>query len=239
MHYSIAIVGSSSAIGHALAEHISNTLPDVALHTFSRQSFTPLKENWRHYFVDYIDESSLADAAKRATEKEKFDLIVVTTGILHNADIQPEKSMRDLNAEHFSHIISVNTIVPALIAKHFLPHLTKERRAVFAALSARVGSLSDNKTGGWHAYRASKVALNMLIKNFAIEMRRTHKQAIIAGLHPGTVDSPLSKPFQAHVPKDKLFTPAFSAERLFHVITQLKTENSGHCFAWDGKEIEP
>ena len=239
MHYSIAIVGSSSTIGHALAEHIADTLPDVALHTFSRQSFVPLKENWRHYFVDYMDESSLADAAKSATEKEKFDLIIVATGILHNADIQPEKSMRDLNAEHFSHIIAVNTIVPALIAKHFLPHLTKERRAVFAALSARVGSISDNKTGGWHAYRASKVALNMLIKNFAIEMRRTHKKAIIAGLHPGTVDSPLSKPFQAHVPKDKLFTPAFSAEHLFRVITQLQTENSGHCFAWDGKEIEP
>ncbi|HCH93311.1 MAG TPA: C-factor, partial [Erythrobacter sp.] len=97
-------------------------------------------------------------------------------------------------------VFRLNTIGPALVAKHVLPLLPRDRRSVFAALSARVGSIGDNRIGGWHSYRASKAALNMLLKNFAIELGRTHKQAIVAGLHPGTVDSALSEPFQANLP---------------------------------------
>ena len=111
--------------------------------------------------------------------------------------------------------------------------------SVFAALSARVGSISDNILGGWYAYRSSKAALNMIIKNAAIEISRSNKQAIVVGMHPGTVDSHLSKPFQSRVPKHQLFTPEYAAEKLLHVMTALMPSDSGKCFAWDGKEILP
>ena len=124
-----------------------------------------------------------------------------------------------------------------MVAKNFLPKLAKDQRAVFAALSARVGSISDNQLGGWYSYRASKAALNMIIKNLSIEMKMRYKQTIIVGLHPGTVDSRLSKPFQANVPAGKLFTADYAVAKMLEVINTLTPENSGKCYAWDGKEI--
>ena len=126
-----------------------------------------------------------------------------------------------------------------MIAKYFLPKLNREKRSIFAALSARVGSISDNQLGGWYSYRASKAALNMVIKNIAIEISRFNKKAIIVGLHPGTVDSNLSKPFQVNVPYGKLFTPEFSTQKLVEVLRSLTSKQSGKCFAWDGQEILP
>lgn len=129
-------------------------------------------------------------------------------------------------------------MLPALIAKHFLPKLNRENKAVFAVLSARVGSITDNRLGGWYAYRASKVALNMILKNAAIEIGRRYKKSIIIGLHPGTVNSPLSKPFQTNVPDDQMFTADFSVKKMIEVLDSVTPEKSGSCFAWDGKEIE-
>ena len=131
----------------------------------------------------------------------------------------------------------VSLIGPALVAQAFLPKLAKNKKTIFAALSARVGSISDNRLGGWHSYRASKAALNMLIKNFSIEVARKNKQAIIVGLHPGTVDSRLSKPFQKNVKPEHLFSADYSAKKLLQVIDQLTVKDSGGCFAWDGKKI--
>jgi len=133
----------------------------------------------------------------------------------------------------------INTFIPALMAKHFIPRLNLDRQSIFAALSARVGSISDNRLGGWYAYRASKTALNMIIKNAAIETARRNKKAIIVGLHPGTVDSSLSKPFQRNVPDEKLFAPMRSAQDLLKVLDDLNPEQSGRCFAWDGQEVKP
>ena len=126
-----------------------------------------------------------------------------------------------------------------MIAKHFLPKLNRENLSIFAAISARVGSISDNYLGGWYAYRASKSALNMIIKNAAIEIGRRNKNAVIVGLHPGTVDSKLSKPFQGNIPHNKLFTPEYSAKKLLEVISTLKPWQSGKCWAWDGTEVDP
>jgi NAD(P)-dependent dehydrogenase (short-subunit alcohol dehydrogenase family) len=121
--------------------------------------------------------------------------------------------------------------------KHFLPLLSRDRRALFGVLSARVGSISDNTLGGWYSYRASKAALNMVVKNAAIEMARKYPQTIVAGLHPGTVDSALSKPFQSHVSSHKLFSPVQAAGFLLQVLEGLTPEHSGKCFAWDGQEV--
>jgi NAD(P)-dependent dehydrogenase (short-subunit alcohol dehydrogenase family) len=115
--------------------------------------------------------------------------------------------------------------------------MLREQRAVFAALSARVGSISDNRLGGWHSYRASKAALNMLLRNLAVELGRSHPQAVVAGLHPGTVDTGLSRPFQKGVADGKLFAPAYSAERLLAVLDGLTPADSGGVFAWDGARI--
>ena len=132
---------------------------------------------------------------------------------------------------------SVNAIGPALVAQAFLPLMAKDNKTVFAALSARVGSISDNRLGGWYSYRASKAALNQYLRTAAIEQRRRWPQCVVVGLHPGTVDTPLSKPFQKNVPKDGLFTPSQSAERLLDVIDRLQPADTGHLFAYDGNRI--
>jgi len=226
----IAIFGASGAIGSAFTKLLSEKHPNASIFAFSRNG---------EYGIDYSSEDSIAEAAELATKEKPLDLVIVAGGMLHDGELMPEKSLRDLSAEKFHRIFEVNTITPALIAKHFLPKLNKEQSSIFAALSARVGSISDNRLGGWYAYRASKAALNMIIKNAAIEFGRRNKQAIIVGLHPGTVDSDLSKPFQGNVADGKLFTPEYSAEKLLQVLENLSTEQTGKCFAWDGKQICP
>lgn len=136
-------------------------------------------------------------------------------------------------------ILHLNTIGPALIAKHVLPAFARTRPASFAAISARVGSIGDNRIGGWHSYRASKAALNMLIRNFAIELGRTHKQAIAVSLHPGTVDTSLSEPFQANLPDGQLTNTEDCANNLLAVLDGLTPADSGHVFDWKGERIEP
>lgn len=168
-----------------------------------------------------------------------LDLVIVASGILHAPGIMPEKSLRDISADKFMQLYQANAIVLALIAKYFVPALSKKHRSVFAALSARVGSISDNRLGGWYACRASKAALNMTIKNVAIETQRTNKQAIVCALHPGTVDSPLSEPFQKNVPEGKLFTADYSVACMLQVLDSLTSSDSGKIFAWDGKEVVP
>lgn len=228
--HNIAIVGSSGAIGHSFQLLLSKRYPDATLFAFSQHG----NKN-----IDYNDEKSMEAAAELSAQYKPLDLVIVTNGMLHNVDIMPEKSLKDLSAAKFQHLFKVNTITPALIAKYFLPKLNSTNRSIFAALSARVGSISDNKLGGWYAYRASKAALNMMIKNTSIEIARKNKNAIIVGLHPGTVDSELSKPFQRNVAADKLFTPDYAVQKLLEVLENLIPSQTGKCFAWDGSEILP
>lgn len=246
VYKNIAIIGSSGAIGQALLTHLAATFPDACIHAFSRKPANNSVDkeqgqpcSLQLYCMDYHDEASISEAAQLAAQDKPLDLVLVTTGLLHDELVSPEKSLRDLSAEKFQHVFTANTITPALVAKHFLPKLALKQHAVFAALSARVGSISDNHLSGWYSYRASKAALNMVIKNAAIGTARRNKQAIVVGLHPGTVDSALSQPFQSRVPEGKLFTPKYCAERLHHVINTLAPHDSGKCFAWDGQEIEP
>ena len=226
----IAIIGASGAIGGACVRRLVERYPAAHVHAFARDA---------ELSIDYDDEASIAAAAELAAQAGPLDLVLVATGMLHSGNTLPEKSLRDLSADKFARIFAANTITPALLAKHFLPRLSRERPAVFAAISARVGSISDNQLGGWYAYRASKAALNMVIKNAAIEMSRRNKKAIVVGLHPGTVDSPLSKPFQANVAAGKLFTPEYSAQKLVQVLEKLTPAHSGQCLAWDGEVIAP
>lgn len=187
--------------------------------------------------ADICDEDSLARLAADLKDGGPFHLIINATGLLHAGDIQPEKALRQLNAANMAAVLAVNTIGPALICKYFLPLMARDTKAVMAHLSARVGSISDNRLGGWTSYRAAKAAQNMLVKNAAIETARRDKQKIIIGLHPGTVDTNLSAPFQGNVATGKLFSPAQSVGHLLAVIEQVTPESSGKVFAWDGAQV--
>ncbi|MFT6071578.1 MAG: NAD(P)-dependent dehydrogenase (short-subunit alcohol dehydrogenase family) [Alphaproteobacteria bacterium] len=237
----IAILGASGAIGQALTQQAALSYPDATIHAFSRSGNQTAQHHDRimHYPLNYDCETALDNAAKMASSTMPLDLVIIAIGVLHTDHIMPEKSLKDLSQEKFAHIFHVNTILPALIAKHFTPKLNKNTQSIFAALSARVGSISDNNLGGWYAYRASKAALNMILKNTALEISRKNSQAVIVGLHPGTVASTLSKPFEKNVQAHKLFTPDYSATQLLSVINQLSPSDTGKIFAWDGQEIQP
>jgi NAD(P)-dependent dehydrogenase (short-subunit alcohol dehydrogenase family) len=184
------------------------------------------------------EETIVAAAETIRASVDGLHLAIVATGILHDgARLKPEKSWRALDGEAMATAFRLNAIGPALVAKHFLPLLAMGRKSVFAALSARVGSIGDNRLGGWHAYRASKAALNMLIRTLAVELSARNPDALCVGLHPGTVDTALSKPFQANVPAGKLFAPETSARYLLGVLDRLTPANSGSIYAWDGEKI--
>jgi len=185
--------------------------------------------------LDLTDPASIAAAAARIDAP--LDLVIVATGMLHDASAGPEKSLRDLDSARLMRSLAVNAIGPALVAQAFLPKLRTDRKTAFVALSARVGSIGDNRLGGWYGYRASKSALNQLLRTAAIEHARRSPLGIVASLHPGTVATNLSAPFQRGVPTAKLFTPAFSANAMLGVLDRLTPADSGGLFAWDGQAI--
>ena len=238
MKKNIIIIGSSGAIGSSFLKHYAEEDKNNVIYALSRGEAVSPSSNIHNVPIDIESDSSISNASSICSEAGPFDIIIVTTGMLSDENISPEKSLRHLNKESLSKIFSVNTLGPALIAKYFIPLLKKAAPSFLGFLSARVGSISDNRIGGWYSYRASKAALNMIIKSLSIEVARNNPQSIIAGLHPGTVDSKLSKPFQGNVSEGKLFTPDYSVLKMVEVISNLKPENSGNCFAWDGKEIE-
>ena len=232
------IIGASGGVGRALVDHLAARANIEAIHAFARQELDWAHSKVRSGQLDLLDEASIASAAASVADEGPPDLVFVATGILsEGAELQPEKSFRKQDRAAFERVFAINTLGPALIAKLFLPFTPRQNRAVFAALSARVGSISDNRLGGWHAYRASKAALNMLIKNYAIEQSRRNEQFIAVSLHPGTVDTALSKPFQGNVPDAQLFTPEKSAGAMLDVIDQLTPADSGNSFDWAGKPI--
>lgn len=188
---------------------------------------------------DLRDEASIEAAAARLSAEDPFEMVIVATGLLHSEGTSPEKTYRDLRPSILADYFAVNAIGPALVAKHFVPLMPKRGRAVFAALSARVGSISDNRLGGWYGYRASKAALNMLIRTLSIEVARTRPEALCVTIHPGTVDTRLSEPFQKNVAKTSLFTPEFSAMKIIDVLETLPVSSTGGCFDWSGTAIAP
>lgn len=231
----VAVIGAQGGIGRALVSRLSQHPAISTLHAFARRP----DEVWAGDKIapapmDLTDEASIKAAARKLNAPR---LVVVASGILHDATHRPEKSWRELDAEWLERAMRINAFGPALIAKHFLPKLPRDGKSVFAVLSARVGSIGDNQLGGWYGYRASKAALNMLVKTLSIELGRTHPQACALCLHPGTVDTALSGPFQRGVPSDRLFTPDYSAECLLRVIDNADASMSGGFYAWDGQPI--
>lgn len=217
------VIGASGGIGTAFVDQLNDQYPDATIHELSRS-----QNNF-----DFTDEEAVKNAADQFDD-QSIDLIILATGFLGG---EPEKSMRDLSINKMQDVFAVNCFGPAMVMKYFLPKLSRAHKTVFAALSARVGSIGDNQLGGWYSYRASKSALNMIIKTSSIEVARYNKNACVIGLHPGTVDTNLSKPFQSHVAKGKLFTPTYSVQQMLSVIHRINAGDSGAVLAYDGSHI--
>lgn len=223
----VAIVfGASGGIGAALLAALKDAGRFDTVHGFSRQSAIP---------IDITDEASIAGAVSEAAESGEVRFVIDATGFLHGQGMAPEKTWRALDADQLAHAFAVNTIGPALLMKHMLPKLPRTGKAVFATLSARVGSIEDNRLGGWYSYRASKAALNQIVRTAAIELSRRAPEALCVALHPGTVATPLSDSF-AKTGLDVL-TPAQSAQHLLSVIDQLGTDATGGFFDWRGDQV--
>ncbi|MFM8608944.1 MAG: SDR family NAD(P)-dependent oxidoreductase [Burkholderiaceae bacterium] len=221
------VIGAHGAIGAALVAQLRADARFGEVIALSRQSQPA---------IDHADEASIgaaAQAVRAQTGGASFARIVVATGTLHGPQGMPEKRLAELNYASLEQVFRINTFGPALLLRHFAPMLDKQH-GVMALLSAKVGSIGDNRLGGWYGYRASKAALNMLIRTASIELRRTHPGACVAALHPGTVKSALSRPFRG----DEIgVEPALAAQRLLQVIDGLGAEDNGGFFSWDGQVL--
>ncbi len=225
------IIGST--IGNALAARYAADHPDDQVHlTYHSKQPDVADANIVTHALDVTAEDEVAALCERF---DSLDSVIICTGFLHDEQLSPEKTIRRTSAEHLQTNIMRNTLPSMLLAKHAFNRMKKSDGPVFAAISAKVGSIEDNRLGGWYSYRASKAALNMILKGLSIEWQRALPRASVAALHPGTVESPLSAPFSGNAPK--LFTPAESAAHLKQVINQLSPENSGRFWAWDGTEL--
>lgn len=222
--YRAIVIGASGGIGAALAERLRDDPRCAVVEALHRGSTIP---------VDFDDEGSIAAAAEALRSAAPFHLVINAAGVLHTPRFGPEKKLADLNYAQMTETFRINAFGPALVLRHFADLLDR-RHAVVALLSARVGSIDDNRLGGWYSYRASKAALNMIVKTAAIELARSHPGAIVVAMHPGTVDTSLSRPFGgARVGRE----PVLAAGEMLAVLDGLKDKESGRFVAYDGSEI--
>jgi NAD(P)-dependent dehydrogenase (short-subunit alcohol dehydrogenase family) len=218
------VIGAGGAIGAAFVELLRADPRSPHVVALGRHSDPP---------IDYGREETVAAAAEGLRAQAPFHAVIVATGVLHTAAAQPEKRLADLQLSSVEEVFRLNTFGPALVLRHFAPLLDRQR-SVMALLSAKVGSIGDNRLGGWYSYRASKAALNMLVKTASIELRRTHPGAVLVALHPGTVRSALSRPFRG----DEIGCEAAqAAAQMWRVLTSLEAADSGSFVAYDGQRL--
>jgi NAD(P)-dependent dehydrogenase (short-subunit alcohol dehydrogenase family) len=241
------ITGASSGIGLAMLRQLLGNQHVRQIIAVGRTASTSVElgalcaqagERLQRVDADLTNDRDLARLATMvAGRAEALHLVINAAGILHGADVQPEKAIEQVSRAGLEQVFSLNAFAPILLAKGLMPALCHGRPAVFASLSARVGSIGDNRAGGWYAYRASKAAQNQLMKTFAIELARRNPRACCLMLHPGTVDTPLSKPFQARVPADALFSTDRAASQLLAIIARSTAGDTGRFMAWDGSAV--
>lgn len=229
----LALVVGAGGIGRQIAEDLASKENNLEVILCGRKNV--FKNFWE---LDIENENSLKDLKdKLSKSKLNLRLVLNATGRLHSEKLNPEKRLQHINKENLIESFSINAFAPILLAKTIEEFINKELEFNFASISARVGSITDNKTGGWYAYRAAKSAQNQLFKSLSIEWARKYPKAIITLLHPGTVNTNLSKPFHKFVPKDKLFSPQKTSSYLIDILLHQKPIDSGKFIAWDGKEI--
>lgn len=228
----VVVIGAGGGLGKALVTHYLNQ--GALVTAWSRREAPFIHESLQWRIVDGYAPHQVESEVMQLTE---IDGVISTIGMLHNDEFMPEKHLGAVTAEQLRHSFEVNAILPMLLLQQLVRKLPRKQPAFWVQLSAKVGSITDNYLGGWYSYRASKAALNMLLKTASIELGRSHKQLVIAAIHPGTTDTELSRPFQERLPADKLYTPEQSADRIAQVIKNLTTEQSGKLLHWDGTEL--
>jgi NAD(P)-dependent dehydrogenase (short-subunit alcohol dehydrogenase family) len=222
--FNALVIGASGTIGAAFVDLLENSPRCASVHGLHRHSTPP---------VDFADENSIAEAARVLGGDRRFHLVINAAGILHSEAFMPEKRLADLHYQQMQATFEANTFGPALLLRHFIPLLASER-AILAMLSAKVGSIGDNRLGGWYSYRASKAALNMLVKTAAIEVARSQKNSVVVALHPGTVNSHLSQPFRG----EAIGRPAEDAAAdMLRVLDALTPADSGSFRSYKGEEL--
>lgn len=234
------VIGGSGGLGQQFVQQLcASSLCTSVWSTYRNNSptFSNPKLTWNS--LDITDENSIQEWTNQMKESGfSPNFVLNCCGVLHTEQgIQPEKTWRHLNLEQMQQVFAINAFGPALLSKHIIPLMPRTNRAIFASVSARVGSISDNHIGGWYSYRASKAAHNMLIKTISIEAQRKRKELICVSLHPGTVDTALSQPYTKRYDPKKLFTPQQSCDYLSAVLQQLSPTDTGSFFAWDGQPI--
>ncbi|MCY7312054.1 MAG: SDR family NAD(P)-dependent oxidoreductase [Pseudoxanthomonas sp.] len=243
----VLVTGASSGIGLAVVRQLLANDRVAGVFALSRHAETSPElaalqadhgERLQLLSVDLTSNEALASVAGRINiHCDRLHLVFSAAGVLHAPGVTPEKSLTSLSRASLESVFALNAFAPVLLAQALAPLLRHDEPAVFASLSARVGSIGDNQLGGWYAYRASKAAQNQLLRTLAVEWRRTLRNACVLLLHPGTVDTPLSRPFQANVPESKLFTPERAARQLLDIVAQATPANSGCFVAWDGSTV--
>jgi NAD(P)-dependent dehydrogenase (short-subunit alcohol dehydrogenase family) len=243
----VLVTGASSGIGLAMVQALLENEAVAGVCAVSRragaspelQALGRLHPARLHRIdADLSTDAGLqAVAAGVRSTTDVLHLLVNCAGMLHGDAVRPEKSLASLDRAALEQVFALNAFAPILLVRALLPLLGRQSPCVLASLSARVGSIGDNRLGGWYAYRASKAAQNQLLRTLSIELRRSHPLAACVLLHPGTVDTPLSRPFQSRVPADALFPPAHAARRLLDVIAGLRPCDSGRFIAWDGSDV--
>ena len=237
MKKNILIAGSTGAIGMEFARFYSDDPNVEKIVTLSRKKNDFIHKKIQSIEVDYNKEETFENLEK-ILELESISTIIIATGILHTDQIKPEKSIDGIKFESLKKVFQANVFGPILLVKKLMPLIKKSQGVKIVFLTARVGSISDNELGGWYSYRSSKSALNMMISNLSIELGRANKEHIAIGIHPGTVKSNLSEPFLKHV-KHNIFSPRESVELMTQVISKISQKDSGKCFDFSGKVIEP
>ncbi|MBC7516261.1 MAG: SDR family NAD(P)-dependent oxidoreductase [Alkalinema sp. FL-bin-369] len=245
------VLGASQGIGFGFVQYLLNqeSIAQVYATYRSIDSAGPLLAVADQYGdrltcikLEITDEDQIIQclqqvAAGLRTSDRQLGWVINCIGMLHQGDLQPEKSLRQINTEQLITYFQVNSIGSILLAKHLASLIKSTDRVIFATISAKVGSITDNQLGGWYGYRASKAALNMFMRSIAIEYRRTCKGAIVVVLHPGTTETGLSEPFRRGVPPDKLFSIDRTVGQLMQVMNGLSPEDSGEFFSWDGTPL--
>ena len=229
----VALIIGSGDIGKSIYYYLTAIAPKLDVIICGRNL-----KNKSGFYIDLEDDDSfIAFEENIALLKKPLRLVINTSGFLYSNLIKPEKRLSNVNRTTLIKNFSVNAIAPILIAKTLENYIRTDLPFSFSSLSARVSSIEDNRLGGWYSYRASKVAQNQLLKTLSIEWKRKFPLSIVTILHPGTVDTKLSKPFQSNVPKEKLFTPSQSSELLINIISEQKVSDSGKFLAWDSSVI--
>ena len=233
------VIGASSVIAQAAIKQFEDNQDCLGIFAISRVSPSQDKASKSQWIESDYSEASIQQVCQTLTPYSgTITKVLICNGILHNDSMMPERKLEEISASQLTTVLHANTVIPMLWLSRLLPILQGKHDTQVALFSARIGSISDNKTGGWYSYRASKAALNMLIQTSSVEYARRAKNVKLIAFHPGTTDTPLSKPFQRSVPKDKLFTAEFVATQLLSIMESITMDNKAAYLDWNNQAIE-